>query len=313
MANKPLPLSHSKMSVYKECPMKYKLKYIDRLPEKPKHYFAFGNSIHKALEHMYTVTPMSLASLLEAFTRDWSASSFLAKGYKTEEEYKAAEKQGLTMLEAYYYKYYGFSKESIVSAEYRTTLAIGPVSITAIVDRIDSAGAPGLVKILDYKTGKNVSREPDQLYLYQKVLESSPDFRQLVSRLSGGHPDDVKVGAMGFLHVPSLGETWLQRATDEQMKAFWDGVLGIAERIRGGMFEATPAYKKCMFCDFVAACPARMAPSAPWKGTGYEPEIPLAIKSGPQEQAALFKTLRALAGAGLAAAKAAKDITRSIK
>ena len=56
--------------MYNECPLRYKLKYVDNIPEKPKHFFSFGQSVHKALEFFYTVKALpapTLAELLESY------------------------------------------------------------------------------------------------------------------------------------------------------------------------------------------------------------------------------------------------------
>ncbi|WP_424244657.1 ATP-dependent helicase/DNAse subunit B [Elusimicrobium posterum] len=52
---KNLSFSYSKMSLYRECPQKFKFRYIHKIPESPKYYFAFGNAMHKALEYLYNV------------------------------------------------------------------------------------------------------------------------------------------------------------------------------------------------------------------------------------------------------------------
>ena len=39
-------LSHSSISLYLECPLKYRYKYMDKLPEEPRHFFSFGKSVH---------------------------------------------------------------------------------------------------------------------------------------------------------------------------------------------------------------------------------------------------------------------------
>ena len=41
-AKSALAFSYSKLSLYEECPLKYKFKYIDKIKEEPKTFFAFG-------------------------------------------------------------------------------------------------------------------------------------------------------------------------------------------------------------------------------------------------------------------------------
>ena len=58
----PRPLSHSSISMFQECPQKYKFKYLDKLPEKPRHFFSFGSSVHQALEFFYGVKALPAPS-----------------------------------------------------------------------------------------------------------------------------------------------------------------------------------------------------------------------------------------------------------
>ena len=43
-------LSHSSISMYRTCPQRWKFRYIDKVPEKPRSQFSFGKSVHTALE-----------------------------------------------------------------------------------------------------------------------------------------------------------------------------------------------------------------------------------------------------------------------
>src|SRR5271155_1130797 len=96
------PLSHSSISMYMECPQKYKFKYVDRLPEKPKHFFSFGQSVHKALEFFYdvqTLTHPGLDELLSYFEKNWRA-----EGYKDAEQEAAYKLEGRKILGDFYEK-----------------------------------------------------------------------------------------------------------------------------------------------------------------------------------------------------------------
>ena len=47
------PLSHSSTSMYLDCPQRFKFRYIDKIPEKPKSFFSFGKSVHAGLEFLF--------------------------------------------------------------------------------------------------------------------------------------------------------------------------------------------------------------------------------------------------------------------
>ncbi len=46
--------SHTRLSTYKQCPYRHKLKYIDKIPEEMKTIEPFmGSRVHEALESLY--------------------------------------------------------------------------------------------------------------------------------------------------------------------------------------------------------------------------------------------------------------------
>ena len=257
--NKKSPLlqfSHSRMSLYRECPMKYKFRYIDKLPEEPKTYFAFGSSIHSALEFLYDVKAPpfpTLPAVQAAFKKDWESLTPEQKGYSDPAKAAADYANGLDMLQAYYKKH----KATLavpVSVEFRTKVPVDGLDVTVIVDRIDHLGG-GKIRIVDYKTGKHVSREPDQLYMYQKILESSAEMRYKAALKTGMKESDIAVDQLVFYHVPSLTEDASPRATDKEIAVFWEKALAVGENIRAAKFDPQPDERKCRFCDYKPHCP----------------------------------------------------------
>ncbi|HOW89016.1 MAG TPA: PD-(D/E)XK nuclease family protein, partial [Elusimicrobiales bacterium] len=101
----PLAFSYSKMSLYEECPLKYKFKYIDKIKEEPKYYFTFGHSIHHALEFLYAVKAPpfpALNEVLEAYRKEWGLKSYLERGYRDPLRAEEDFRKGLEMLTGYY-------------------------------------------------------------------------------------------------------------------------------------------------------------------------------------------------------------------
>src|SRR5688572_12357800 len=192
----PRPLSHSSMSMYNECPQKYKFKYIDKIPEKPRHFFSFGQSVHLALEYFYGVTTPpapTLAQVLEHYKQNW-----VSAGYKSVDQEHEYFEDGKAMITAYYHKHLpDFAIPFFV--EYNFNLSVDGVPVTGKVDRIDKL-ADGTLAILDYKTGKQLKggrvEEDAQLTMYQLACES----------LLG-----AEVSRLSFYHVPSLKEQVVER------------------------------------------------------------------------------------------------------
>ena len=268
-----LAFSYSKLSMYTECPLKYKFKYLDKIKEEPKSYFAFGNSIHKALEFLHAVSnpPFpSVEEVLEFFKKEWGLKSWLEKGYKDPAKEEADFRKGLEMLKAYY----AGNKDSLKPPfllEYSTNVEVDDLRVRIIADRIEYLGG-GEVELIDYKTGKDVKRQPDQLYMYQKISELDPRLKEKIAERYGQKVSSVKIRQMLYYHVPTLKQYCFERAGDKEIGVFWDRVLDAAENIRGMKFEPNPGEFQCHFCDFKNLCPVHAdsrkppAPSAPPKG-----------------------------------------------
>ena len=251
-----LAFSYSKMSLYEECPLKYKFKYIDKIKEEPKFYFAFGSSIHSALEFLYSVKAPpfpALEEVLEAFRRDWNRKSYLEKGYRTPQKAEDDYQKGLVMLKAYYdHNRAGFKPPFLV--EYSTDVAVDGLLVRTISDRIEHLGG-GEIVIIDYKTGKDVKRQPLQLYMYQKISELDPRLKEKIAETCGRRVSAVKVRQLLYYHVPTLKEYPFERADDREIGSFWERVLGVADSIKGEKFEPAPNERACAWCDYKSLCP----------------------------------------------------------
>lgn len=252
---KNLSFSYSKMGMYKECPQKYKFRYVHMLPEKPKYYFAFGSALHSVMEFIYNPEKPAFPTLAEAlqfFDTTWNKTSFEQKGYASVEKELEGYAEGRRILESYYATNAATFAHPL-SVEMKSTLDIDGLSLISILDRMDYLGG-GKIKILDYKTGKTVQREPDQLYMYQKVVENSPVIKALV-QAKDPSVKTVQVGELSFYHLPTLTEMKFERAPDKEIFTFWQSVLQIADHIRAGKFDPTPGENQCRWCDYRNLCP----------------------------------------------------------
>ena len=251
-----LAFSYSKLSLYEECPLKYKFKYIDKIKEEPKYYFAFGHSIHHALEFLYGVKAPpfpAVNELLEEFRKEWGLKSYLEKGYKYEDRHEEDYKKGLEMLKNYYRHHEGRFKLPFL-LEYSTDVEVDGLLVRIIADKIEYQGK-GEIVLVDYKTGKDVKRQPDQLHMYQKICELDPRLREKVQANYGEKVPGVRIKQMLYYHVPTLKEYTFDRAEDAEIGVFWERVLGVADKIRGLKYDPTPGERACAWCDYKKLCP----------------------------------------------------------
>src|SRR3989338_10182874 len=236
----PRPLSHSSLTMYGECPQKYKFKYIEKIPEKSKPFFSFGNSVHRALEYFYNVKnppPPSLERLLDYYKEHW-----LSPGYRDQAQEAEYFEDGKEILTKFYRKHIAdFAVPFFV--EYNFELKVEGVPVTGKVDRVDKL-ADGRLSILDYKTGKalalNRGQGDAQLTMYQMACEE----------LLG-----AEVARLSFYHLPSLKEQVVERHSPDLVCGLRRRIVAAAESITSGVFAPKPDEKKCYWCDYKPICP----------------------------------------------------------
>lgn len=233
--NLPRPLSHSSISMFNECPQRYKLKYIDGIKEKPKHYFSFGVSVHAALEYLYAAPAKpTLDALLTQYDLGW-----IRDGYHSEAEELKHWEQGRKIVSTFYLKH---AAEQPTAVEYGFNIVVDGVPVTGKIDRID-AEPDGRIAITDYKTGKAFAAgraDGDaQLTMYQLACEA----------------DGQRVARLALYHLPS-GKV---QASERHGQALVDDlrrrIVDTAEAISAGRFDPKPSEQACKWCDYKSVCP----------------------------------------------------------
>ncbi len=234
-----MKLSHSSVSMFTECPGKWKFKYVDKLKEKPKHFFSFGKSVHSALEFMYGGEKCpTLTAVLDHYYDNW-----ISEAYKSDKDEAKAKRDGKDMLCAYYARHAKTWRKPL-AVEIEFDITINNVRVKGFIDRVDIR-PDGTLHVIDYKTGRMweelKGKVDEQLTLYQIAVEE----------LGMG-----KVGAVGLLHVPTLKMDGSKRHGDTLVQKLKTKFVETAARITRGEFPYTPSDKACSYCDFKKLCPA---------------------------------------------------------
>jgi len=185
--------SHSKLETYRNCPLSFKLRYIDGVRTGREGIEAFmGSRVHEALEKLYRDLRMckrmsedELVEVYHAFwERSWHDGVKVVRREYLPEHYRAV---GEKALRDYFRRYHPFDQGSTVWLEKKVEIpldAAGRYRMTGVVDRL-TALEGGIYEIHDYKTSQTL---PDQaaadadrqLALYQMAVESAfPDAREV--------------------------------------------------------------------------------------------------------------------------------------
>jgi len=251
----PASLSPSRASDFMQCPLLYRFRVIDRLPEKPSEAATRGTLVHSVLERLFDAPAAertaprakslipgqwdrlreSRPEVVELFADDPEGerlTRWLGEAERLVERWFSLEDP--TRLEP-------AEREMFVEAE----LASG-LKLRGIIDRVDVAPT-GDVRIVDYKTGKAPRPEYAEGALFQMKF-----YALVVWRLKQVVPRRLQLVYLGSGDVvtydPVLAD--LERV-ERKLLALWEAIRLATET---GEWRPRPT-KLCGWCDHQSVCP----------------------------------------------------------
>ena len=244
-------ISYSALETFKQCPLKFKLQYIDKIPVAKSKEAIFGTLIHKTLKVLHEpglIIPTE-EELLQFFANNWDPSI-----YEDEQQAIVAFSQGIKMLKDYYAKNYP-PQFNVVALE---TPFEAPIQsdnevhlITGKIDRIDKT-SDNLFEVIDYKTSKKMPSQAVvdndlQLSVYHLGVAN-----RWPSIIKEKRP--IKVSLYYLKHGEKLSS--LRQA--EHLETTKEGIIKTIESISQAQsatkFEPCPS-ALCDWCDFQRYCP----------------------------------------------------------
>ncbi|MEV0527454.1 RecB family exonuclease [Streptomyces sp. NPDC050439] len=274
-AVRPASLSPSRASDFMQCPLLYRFRVIDKLPEKPSEAATRGTLVHAVLERLFDApagerTATSAKSLIpgqwdrlreakpeltELFAGDERGerlARWLADAEKLVERWFTLEDP--TRLEP-------AERELFVQAELESGL-----KLRGIIDRVDVAPT-GEVRIVDYKTGKAPRPEYSEGALFQMKF-----YALVVWRLKGVVPRRLQLVYLGsgdvITYDPRIEDL---EQVERKLHALWEAITLATET---GDWRPRPT-KLCGWCDHQAVCP---------EFGGTPPPYPLAVRVPESEE-----------------------------
>jgi RecB family exonuclease len=252
-------LSYSKLNTYRQCPLRYRLTYQDRLPRRPRRLFRAARRVHHALMVWLTYAQRgapSLAEALRAYDLAWDGER--QPEVRDLQEYAEGEQ----LLRRYHASNCG-RPCSPVFLEHKFDVCLGDHRLTGAIDRVDAAESG--YEVIDYKLDRELRtqraiNEDLQLGLYHLALREA-------------HGIQPAALSLYFLRH-NLKVTTSRSAEEIRDLGRWVGATG--DRItRERRWEPCPG-DWCAHCDFRAYCPAVTEEPAP------VPEAPARL-SRPQQ------------------------------
>jgi putative RecB family exonuclease len=250
----PTALSPSRAADFMQCPLLYRFRVVDRLPEAPSPAAVRGTVVHAVLERLFDL-PAPRRTLDEAralLTPQWervrSEEPELAALFDGD---AAAVAQWLAGAEDLLARWFDLEDPTRLEPAERelyveTTLDDG-LQLRGYVDRLDVA-PDGRMRIVDYKTG----RAPSPLF-EAKALFQMKFYALVLWRLRGQVPALLQLVYLGngevLRYAPDEAELL---ATERKVKALW---VAIDRAARTGDWRASPG-RLCDWCDHRPLCPA---------------------------------------------------------
>lgn len=252
-------LSPSRAADFVTCPLLYRYRTIDRLPEPVSSAASRGTLVHAVLEKLFGLraperTLTSARSLVEPLWQELVTSRpELTDLYNDELELATAtsEEEWLAATEPLLESYFHLEDPQFVEpaeTELRVELALDSgLKLVGIIDRVDIA-PDGRIRIIDYKSGRSPGVAFEGAALAQLKF-----YALMVWRTRGVIPTVLQLYYLGNRTVLSYEPTESDLiATERRVNAIWDA---IANSLARREFVARPS-ASCRFCNFKSMCPA---------------------------------------------------------
>lgn len=241
----PLELSASSLQNYETCPLRYKLRYVWRLPEDASAPLQFGSAMHLALKAYFDGVragrPLDEQSVIDCFLDEFGKARI-----DDEVQRDLYTRQGREQLTGFLRSALAHPANQVLETERRFKVEIGGARVKGRFDRIDKI-AGGEFAVIDFKTGKARTQDDadDSLQLSVYALAAQKELGSAASSLV-------------FINLEN-GTAIESRRTPKQLLAAEEEVRTIAARIAAGEFDPRPS-GACAWCSYQSICPEHEEP-----------------------------------------------------
>ncbi|QGQ20960.1 DUF2800 domain-containing protein [Cellulomonas sp. JZ18] len=245
-------LSPSRANDFLQCPLLFRFRVVDRLPEPPSLAAARGTLVHAVLEALFELpaaerTPQVAHALVpvhwEVLTAQSEAYAALTPGDEERAELVASAERLLTT----YFTLEDPTRLEPRARELRVEVELedGP-RLRGVIDRVDVA-PNGWVRVVDYKTGRSPRAGFESSALFQMRF-----YAYVVWRTRGVLPKRLQLAYLGdgvvVAHEPTEPE---MHTLESRVRSIWSG---IEETARSGDWRTRPS-RLCDWCAFRDRCP----------------------------------------------------------
>ncbi|GGX99888.1 recombinase RecB [Streptomyces hiroshimensis] len=257
-AVRPKALSPSRAGDFMQCPLLYRFRVIDKLPEKPSAAATRGTVVHAVLERLFDApaAERTAARAKGLVPGEWerllASRPELAELFHGEDGAHDPKLLAKWLGDAERLVERWFTLEDPTRLEpaerelyVETALESGPL-LRGFIDRVDVAPT-GDVRIVDYKTGKAPAPRFRSEALFQMTF-----YALVLWKLQGRVPRRLQLVYLGSGDVLTYDPVEEElRAVERKLRALWDAIVLATET---GEWRPRPT-KLCGWCDHQAVCP----------------------------------------------------------
>lgn len=247
-------LSPSRGSDFKSCPLKYRLRVVDRLPEVPTRDATRGTVVHAVLERLFDLPAgdRTIERAAELLTPAWEgiaeAEPEVAALFADDAEGLAAWLESARVLLGNYFALEDPARLEPAERELYVTHELPDlgVKLHGYVDRLDRSPT-GAVRVVDYKTGKAPGAHYEAGALFQLKF-----YALLLWRSEGVLPDALRLIYLGDVVTVDY------RPDEDELRRFERTLVALWAAIRRATETGDWRPRRsalCAWCSFQAYCP----------------------------------------------------------
>jgi len=247
--------SHSQLSTYEGCPLKYKLSYRDKIKRDIEGIEAFlGSMVHETLKKCYDdakytkINPLDdlLGYYDSIWDKNWHDSIIITKKDLTKDNYRALGKK---MIGSYYNRHCSFDSDITMATEMMVNFSLDDArkyNLVGYIDRL-SRTKEGIYRIHDYKTSAHL---PTQ-------IEADND-RQLGLYQIGVQNKWTDVANVKLVwHYLAFDKDLISSRSQEQLSKLKQDNMELIDEIEATEDFLPKESALCNWCEYPDLCPRR--------------------------------------------------------
>lgn len=253
--------SYSKLLTLTLCPLRFKYRYIDKLPVEvePQYATILGVTIHKALELFFPTTREydQLSTLWNYVCYDLveeeDRGNYIAPYKDPRNTFLISEKEkriffnhGMKILD----KYYHSNKHVFLADNYKLIKSELPFEVkfkdwllSGFIDKVEQQGKD--VFICDYKSGSKIPSQ-EEIEVNLQATFYSIAYRMEYKRKEAGL-------YFHYLRTNTIRQTVREKKHFDDIATLLDESTKL---VLSGKLDPTPSTEACKWCDYRSICPA---------------------------------------------------------